>query len=68
MTRKRPVGRPSKPAKQRAAVPLTIRLYREDAALLDALMAARDASASDVLREALRVLHSSLPAAALRAK
>lgn len=63
MTRKRPPGRPPKAARDRAAVNLTIRLYREDAALLDALTAARGETATDVLRAALRALHAAHDAA-----
>jgi Arc/MetJ-type ribon-helix-helix transcriptional regulator len=57
--RKRGPGRPPKAARDRATVTLTVRLYREDAALLDALTAARGESASDVLRAALRALHAA---------
>jgi Arc/MetJ-type ribon-helix-helix transcriptional regulator len=38
---------------------MTIRLYREDAALLDALTATLDASASEVLRAGLRALQDA---------
>jgi Arc/MetJ-type ribon-helix-helix transcriptional regulator len=58
MTRKRAPGRPSKPARQRATTTITVRLYREDAAILDALLAQRGESASEVLRAALRALQA----------